>query len=63
MIMINRMRMVVALACLVTVLHTRSTDAQTVGAWLTTDDQTEELQPQAPVTFCDGRWRRKSGVR
>lgn len=46
--------MVLALACLVTVLHTRSTDAQTVGVWLTTDDQTEELQPQAPVTFVTG---------
>jgi glucosylceramidase len=52
--MINGIRLVVALACSVPVLYPRSTDAQTVSVWLTTDDQSAKLQPQPPVGFSTG---------
>ena len=42
------------LACLCLIAGTVLTSGQTVNVWLTTDDQTVKMQPQAPVTFSAG---------
>ena len=42
------------IACLVLIGRAHLADAQTVSVWLTTDDLTKQLQPQAPVAFATG---------
>ncbi len=42
------------LVCLCLMTATVLSSGQTVNVWLTTDDQTVKMQPQAPVTFATG---------
>jgi glucosylceramidase len=44
-------RSIIIIALLMGIAGSELVSGQTVSVWLTTDDQTQELQPQAPVTF------------
>jgi len=46
------LRLILAFWCLLAV--TSLSRGQTVNVWLTTDDQSVKLQPQAPVAFSSG---------
>ncbi len=47
-------RSVIAFTFLSGIFGAELAHAQTVNVWLTTDDQSQEMEPQAPVTFITG---------